>query len=264
MSLRPLREIGIVNWWGVYTLVSKEVRRFFKVGMQTVVAPVVTTLLFLAVFTLALGRSAQTLGGVTFVEFLAPGLVVMAIIQNAFANTATSMMMAKIQGIIIDVLMPPLTVGELTFGFVMGGVVRGVLVGVFVGLAMAIFVPMHITHAGLILFHGIGASLMLSLMGLLTGIVAEKFDQQSTVSNFIITPLAFLSGTFYSIERLPPEWQGIALYNPFFYIIDGFRYGFIGHSDAPLAHGIVVVVTINVVLWATCHYMMFRGYKLKS
>jgi ABC-2 type transport system permease protein len=264
VSLRQPREIGIVNWWGVYTLVSKEVRRFFKVGLQTVLAPVVTTLLFLAVFSLALGRSAQTIGGVSFVEFLAPGLVVMAMIQNAFANTSNSVMMAKIQGIIVDVLMPPLTAGELTFGFVMGGMIRGVVVGIVVALAMAVFVPMHISHPGLILFHGIGASLMLSLMGLLTGIVAEKFDQQSTVSNFIITPLAFLSGTFYSIERLPPVWQEFALFNPFFYIIDGFRYGFIGHSDAPLAHGIAVVVTINVVLWVTCHYMMFRGYKLKS
>ncbi len=264
MSYRPPRDIGAINWMGVHTHLMKEILRFIKVGMQTLLAPVITTLLFLAVFSLALGRAVETLGGVPFVQFLAPGLIMMAIIQNAFANTATSMMISKIQGNIVDVLMPPLNAGEFAFGFIMGGAVRGVMVAILVGLGMWVFVPMQIHNAWLIVFHAVSAALMLSLTGLLTGIVFDKFDHQASVSNFIIVPLSFLSGTFYSIERLPPEWREVALYNPFFYMIDGFRYGFIGHADASLLQGALLLTAINVALWTTCHLLIKRGYKLKS
>jgi ABC-2 type transport system permease protein len=204
------------------------------------------------------------LGGVPFTEFLAPGLVMMAMVQNAFANTSSSIVISKVQGNIIDVLMPPLSAGELTLGFAVGGAARGLMVGLAVSLAMAVFVDMKIHNVGFILFHAMAASLLLSLLGVAAGIWSEKFDHMAAVTNFVITPLAFLSGTFYSVERLPGMWHTIAHLNPFFYMIDGFRYGFIGHADGHLGAGIVVMVVANLCLWAACHRMFATGYKLKA
>ncbi len=264
MSVPEPRHIGAVNWLGLWTHYAKEVKRFYKVGFQTLVAPVVTTLLFLAIFTLALGRSLAELGGVPFEQFLAPGLIMMAIIQNAFSNTTSSLMISKIQGNIVDMLMPPISPGELTLGFVLSGATRGLLVALFVGVVISLFVPLRIHDAGMIVFHAVSASLMLSLIGLATAVWADKFDQIASITNFVIMPLSFLSGTFYSIERLPPMWQDIALVNPFFYMIDGFRYGFIGHHDGSLMTGVILVCAINAGLWWTCHTMFARGYKLKD
>ena len=259
-----LRPIGAVNWLGLWTLYLKEVRRFLKVAGQSVAAPMVTTLLFLAIFTLALGRSVDQLGGVSFAEFLAPGLVMMAIVQNAFSNTSSSIVISKIQGNIIDILMPPLSPGELTFAYAMGGVTRGVLVAVVTWAAMLIFVPFNLHQPLYVLFHALSASLMLALLGLACGIWAEKYDHIAAATNFVITPLSFLSGTFYSIERLPETFQALAHANPFFFMIDGFRYGFIGHADADLGLGIAVVTGVNVALWLLCWQMFRTGYKLKA
>ncbi|HEX7967404.1 MAG TPA: ABC transporter permease [Stellaceae bacterium] len=259
-----IRRFGAVNWLGFWTLYVREVRRFLKVSMQTVAAPVVTTLLFLAVFLLALGAQQRHIGDIPYVEFLAPGLVMMAMAQNAFANTSSSLMIAKMQGNIVDVLMPPLGPGELTLGFALGGVTRGVIVGIVVTATMAIFVPIHIVAPGFVVFHAVAASLLLSLLGLLGGIWADKFDHIAAVTNFIVTPLSFLSGTFYSIERLPPPWHQVALWNPFFYMIDGFRYGFIGRADGPVWVGVAVMIGINAALLALCHRLIARGYKLKA
>ena len=264
MSVTPPRDIGAINWLGVRTHITKEIYRFFKVGLQTLMAPAATTLMFLAIFTLALGRNVQVIAGIPFVEFLAPGLIIMAIIQNSYANTVSSVMISKIQGNIVDMLMPPLSPGEFIIGFVTGGVVRGVLVAICVGLAIWIFVPLQIYNFWFILFYGIAASSILSMLGLLTGIIAEKFDHQASISNFIITPLSFLSGTFYSIERLPDIWQNVAMANPFFYMIDGFRYGFIGYADASLTLGVLVLLGLNIFLWLVCYYLVAIGYKLKS
>jgi ABC-2 type transport system permease protein len=258
------RFIGAVNWLGAWTHYEKEVRRFAKVGLQTLLAPVVTTLLFMAVFSLALGGAVRQLGGVPFTEFLAPGLIMMAIIQNAFANTTSSVMMSKIQGNIVDMLMPPMSPVELTLGFGLGGATRGVLVAACVGLAASIFVPLHIHDVWLVLFHAAGASIMLSLLGLMTAIWAEKYDHIASITNFLVTPLSFLSGTFYSIDRLPEIWQGVAMFNPFFYLIDGFRYGFIGYHDGSLVTGVVVVLAVDIALWMVCRWMFASGYKLKS
>jgi ABC-2 type transport system permease protein len=252
------------NWIGLWTLYMREVRRFMKVYIQTVLAPIVTMLLFLAIFSLAVGRVVQTLGGVPFVEFLAPGLVMMAIVQNSFANTSSSMTMAKVQGNIVDTLMPPLTPSELTFGLVMGGVTRGLVVGVVVLAGMAIFVPFHVHAPAFVLFHAFAASLMLAVLGLMGGIWAEKFDHIAAVTNFVVTPLSFLSGTFYSIDRLHPWFQIAARFNPFFYMIDGFRYGFIGYADASLAVGIGVMTGMDIVLLLCCRRMFAVGYKLKA
>ena len=264
-ALAPhLRRFGAVNWLGFWTLYLREVRRFLKVGMQTVAAPVVTTLLFLAIFLLALGGQQRHIGDIPYVEFLAPGLIMMAMAQNAFANTSSSLMIAKVQGNIVDVLMPPLSPAELTWGFALGGVTRGLLVGVVVAAAMALFVPLRLHDPALVLFHALAASLLLSLLGLLGGIWADKFDHIAAVTNFVVTPLSFLSGTFYSIERLPEPWHFVALWNPFFYMIDGFRYGFIGRADAPVWIGVAVMLAINAGLVALCHSLFARGYKLKA
>ncbi len=257
------RTYGAVNWLGFWTLLSKEIRRFLKVYFQTILAPVVTTLLFLAVFALALGRVAADVGGVPFVEFLVPGLVMMAMVQNAFANTSSSIIIAKVQGNIVDMLMPPLSAGEQTLAVALGGVARGLVVGVAVTLAMALFVRIHI-HAPLyIVFHAVAGSLMLSLLGMIGGIWADKFDHMAAVTNFIVTPLSFLSGTFYSIDRLPDGWHALALANPFFHMIDGFRYGFIGHADGSLGLGLGLVALADAVLLFVTWRMLATGYKLR-
>ncbi|MBC7908071.1 MAG: ABC transporter permease [Rhodospirillaceae bacterium] len=258
------RSYGAVNWLGFWTLLLKEVRRFLKVYFQTVLAPVVTTLLFLAVFALALGRVAADVSGVPFVEFLAPGLIMMAMVQNAFANTSSSLIIAKVQGNIVDMLMPPLSAAEQTLAVALGGVARGLVVGVAVTLAMAAFVPVHIHSVGFIVFHAVGGSLLLSLLGMMGGIWADKFDHMAAVTNFIVTPLSFLSGTFYSIERLPEGFHAFALANPFFYMIDGFRYGFIGHADGPVWWGLAIVGLADAALLFITWRMLATGYKLKA
>jgi len=258
------RRYGKVNWLGLWTLTAREVRRFLKVFMQTIVAPVVTTLLLLAVFALALGGSVREIAGLSFPEFLVPGLIIMAMVQNAFANTSSSMVISKVQGNIVDSLMPPLSAAELTVGFALGGVVRGVAVGVVVAISLLPFVPVHVHDLTLIVFHGLAGSLLLSLLGLVGGIWSEKFDHIAAVTNFVVTPLTFLSGTFYTIDRLPPPWHEIALLNPFFYMIDGFRYGFIGHADASLGLGVAVMLAANAALLWLAYAMFKRGYRLRA
>ena len=252
------------NWLGLWTLYMREIRRFLKVYTQTLLAPVVTTLLFLAIFTLALGRAVEAVGGVPFREFLAPGLIMMAIIQNSFSNTSSSISIAKSQGNIVDTLMPPLNAHELTFAIALGGATRGVLVATVTGLAMSFFVDIGVHHLGFVAYHACSAALMLSLLGIITGIWADKFDHMAAVTNFVIMPLSFLCGTFYTIQRLPEIFQAIAHANPFFYMIDGFRYGFIGHADGSLAAGVLVTAGVNGGLWLLCHWMFKSGYKLKS
>ncbi|HXP30699.1 MAG TPA: ABC transporter permease [Stellaceae bacterium] len=259
-----VRRFGAVNWLGFWTLYLREVRRFLKVSMQTLVAPVVTTLLFLAIFLMAFGGQQREIAGLPYLQFLAPGLVMMAITQNAFANTTSSLMIAKLQGSIVDVLMPPLSPLELTWGMALGGVTRGVAVGVAVAAAMAIVVPIRMPYPALVLFHAVAASLLLSVLGVIAGIWADKFDHIAAVTNFIVTPLSFLSGTFYSIDNLPAPWHAIALANPFFYMIDGFRCGFIGRAEGSLAVGIVMMIALNAALIALCHHLIACGYKLKA
>ena len=253
------------NWLGVWTLYMREVRRFTKIYTQTMLAPVVTTLLFLAVFSLVIGpRSNSVVGGVPFLEFLVPGLIMMAIAQNAFGNTSSSIVIAKIQGNIVDTLMPPFSADELTLAIALGGVTRGIAVGLCVAVSMSFFVPGNLHNIGFIVFHGFMASLMLSLLGLIGGIWSVKFDHIAAVTNFIVTPLSFLSGTFYSIQRLPEVIQTIAHFNPFFFMIDGFRYGFIGVSDTEPMLGLAVMTGINIIFWSICRYMFKTGYKLRS
>jgi ABC-2 type transport system permease protein len=252
------------KWRGVWSLYEKEVRRFLSVFGQTVAAPVVTTLLFLAVFTVAPGRGGTIIYGVPYAEFLAPGLAIMAMAQNAFANTSSSIVISKVQGNIVDLLLPPLSPGDIMIGMTGSGVTRGVLVGIVVGLAMWIFVPWHIAHPLFVLYHGLAGALMLSLLGIVGGIWSEKFDHIAAVTNFVVTPATFLSGSFYTLDRLPPLWQQVARLNPFFYMIDGFRYGFIGASDAPVGAGLAVMALVDAALALLAYQMIRSGYKLKA
>jgi ABC-2 type transport system permease protein len=253
-----------INTIGVYTLSKREIWRFIKVWNQTVIAPVVTTLLFLAVLTLAMGTGTRTIDNIPYNEFIAPGLIMMAIVQNAFANTSSSLMLAKIQGVIIDILMPPLTGGEIVFSLVVGGLVRGFMVGIVVMAAVYIFVPFSVHHALIGIFYVFMASLMLALLGILTGIWSQSFDQLAAITNYIITPLAFLSGTFYSIHQLPEFWRGICHFNPFFYMIDGFRYAMTGYTDGTIVTGMTVMIATNLTLWWVTAYLFKKGYRLKT
>ena len=258
---RPL--LGKKNWLGLKTLYMREIRRFSKVYIQTVLAPVITTLVFLAIFTLAIGKLRGQINGVPFIEFLAPGLIMMAIIQNSFANAASSIMAAKMQGNIIDTLMPPLTANELVLAYASGGATRGIVVGIAVGIAVSFFVDLSINNTFFIIFYSVAASYMLAMLGIIGGIWADRQDHMTVINGFIITPLSFLSGTFYSIDRLPEELKFIALVNPFFYAIDGLRAGFISQSDGPLLPGIFALIVIDTILWLLCWRMFSTGYKLK-
>jgi len=255
-----------VNWGGLRTLYVKEVRRFFKVQTQTIWAPAVTTLLFLVIFTVALGRAGRTVMGVDFADFLAPGLIVMAMIQNAFANSSFSLLVGKIQGTIVDYLMPPLSTGELIAGLVGASVTRALLVGGAVWLVMLIWpgVSVEVRHPLVALWFGLMGSLMLSFLGLLTSIWAEKFDHAAAITNFVVAPLSLLSGTFYSVDQLSPAFRAISHANPFFYVISGFRFGFLGQSDSPLMIGSIGLLGLNIVLWAACYALLRSGWKIKN
>ncbi len=258
-----------VNWGGLRTLYIKEVRRFFKVQLQTIWAPAITTLLFLAIFTVSTGgRTPMGIGGATiaFADFLAPGLIVMGMMQNAFANSSFSLLVGKIQGTIVDYLMPPLSVGELLSALVGGAVTRAILVGAAIWVVMLFWPGVHVgvTHFWAVIWFGLMGSAMLSLIGVLTSIWAEKFDHAAVVGNFVVAPLSLLSGTFYAIDRLAPAFQKFSRFNPFHYVISGFRYGFIGATDSPVLVGALGLLGLNVVLIATCYFVLKSGWKLRT
>jgi ABC-2 type transport system permease protein len=255
-----------VNWAGFLALYWKEVRRFVKVQLQTIWAPSITTLLFLIIFTVAMGRGDRTVMGVPFADFIAPGLICMGMLQNAFANSSFSMLVGKIQGTIIDYLTPPLSVGELLAALVTSSMTRAILVGFAVWLAMFIWpgVNVGVVHWWAVLWFGIMGAAMLSLLGVLTSIWAEKFDHAAAVSNFVVAPLALLSGTFYSIDRLSPAFQAVSHVNPFFYAISGFRYGFLGQADSPVVLGALILLAINIGLALICYLLLKSGWKIKS
>ncbi len=255
---------GNRNWVGLKTLYFRETSRFLKVYIQTIIAPVITTLIFLTIFSLAIGPLRGNINSIPFIQFLAPGLIMMAIIQNAFANATSSLMGAKMQGNIVDTLMPPLTSHELVFAYAAGGATRGLIVGIAVTVAMNPFTLLIPDNIFLILFHSIAASYMMAILGIISGIWAEKTEHMALITGFIVTPLSFLSGTFYSIERLPEFLQNLTMFNPFFYCIDGFRTGFIGYSDGPILQGVVVMCGVNIALWVLCHRLIASGYKLKE
>ena len=253
-----------MNYLGTWTLFKKEVWRFLKVYNQTLVAPVITSLLFLAVFQLSIGNHVNKVNGIPFDQFMASGLIIMMVVQQAFANTSSSLTMSKVIGMIIDYLMPPISAGEMILAMVSAAIVRGFSVAIIGGITLYFFVPFGVEHFFVALFYLVTASVFLALLGLLTGILSETFDHLSAITSYIITPLAFLSGTFYSIKSLPEFWQKVAHANPFFFMIDGFRYGITGVSDGDIKLGGIVILSCCAVLWFVIYKLIKSGYRLKS
>ncbi|PEQ10489.1 multidrug ABC transporter permease [Novosphingobium sp. PC22D] len=260
-----------INWVGLWTLYMKEVRRFFKVQTQTIWAPAITTLLFLVIFSVALGRGGREVLGVNFATFVAPGLIVMGMMQNAFANASFSFLSGKIQGTIIDYLMPPLSEGELMAAMTAAAVTRAILVGLALYLAMSFWpgVDLSLAHFWAVVWFGLMGAIFLSLLGLLSSIWAEKFDHNAAITNFIVAPLSLLSGTFYVIDNLAPAFQAISRLNPFFYIISGFRFGFLGRSDIgdtnlAVLHSAIGLLGLNVALGMVAYAVLRSGWKIKS
>ena len=259
-----------VNWGGLKTLYVKEVRRFFKVHLQTIWAPAITTLLFLIVFTIATGaKKPVEVGGVIipFADFIAPGLIIsQGMMGPAFANASFSLMVGKIQGTIVDYLQPPLSTAELLAALLGGSMTRGFIVGFICWGAMALYPDVHVTpvHVWAVVWFGFLGVMFLSLLGVLTSIWAEKFDHAAAVQNFVIAPLSLLSGTFYSVDRLSPAFRAFSHANPFFYIISGFRYGFLGTADSPVVTGSIVILAIDMMLGTACYVLLRKGWRLKS
>lgn len=255
-----------VNWVGLWALYMKEVRRFFKVQLQTVWAPALTTLLYLIIFTVALGGARREVLGVSFADFIAPGLIIMGMMQNAFANSSFSLLVGKIQGTIIDYLMPPLSNAELLAALVAASVTRAILVGCTIWLAMVLWPDVNVTpvHFWAVIWFGLMGSTLLALIGVLTSIWAEKFDHAAAISNFVVAPAALLSGTFYSVDKLSPAFQAVSHANPFFYAISGFRYGFIGSADSPVLFGALLLLGINVALAIGCYMLLRSGWKIRA
>ncbi|MBU6252765.1 MAG: ABC transporter permease [Alphaproteobacteria bacterium] len=258
--------IRSVNWGGLQALYLKEVRRFFKVQLQTIWAPALTTLLYLVIFTVALGGVKRAVLGVPFADFIAPGLIIMGMMQNSFANSSFSLLVGKIQGTIVDYLMPPLSTGEVLFGLAGAAVTRAILVGFTIWGAMLLWPGVHVMpqHLWAIVLFGLLGSSMLAFLGVLTSIWAEKFDHAAAVTNFVVAPLALLSGTFYSVDKLAPTFAAISHANPFHYAIAGFRYGFIGQADIPLGVGVGVLAVINLALATLCYALLKSGWKIKN
>ena len=258
-----------VNWGGLRTLYIKEVRRFFKVQLQTVWAPAITTLLFLVIFTVATGGKRPVhVGGaqVPFADFIAPGLIIMGMMQSAFANSSFSLLVGKIQGTIVDYLMPPLSTGELMAGMVGGAVTRSLCVGGAVFIAMQFWPGVHLVpqHLLAVIWFGLLGSVFLSLVGLITSLWAEKFDHAAAVQNFLIAPLTLLSGTFYSVDNLAPAFRAFSHVNPFFYVISGFRYGFLLDADSNVLLGGAIILALDAVLALLCYRLISTGWKLKN
>ncbi len=256
------RPFGFVNWMGLWTLYKKECRRFMKIWIQTLLAPIISNLLYMTVFVLAFAalRNDPT----AFIAFLAPGLIMLGILNNAAGNTSSSVMQSKLMGSIGDLLMTPLSFYELALGWIGGGVTRGIMVATSTGIALSFFAPLIPIHIWAIVFFSVSAAFMMAMIGVLSGMWAEKFDQLAVVNQFIILPLSFLSGTFYRIDVLPETFQKLIQFNPLFYLIDGFRYGFLGEADSNVMIGVVFISAINITLFITVLLVLRAGWRIKS
>ena len=259
-----VRRFGLVNWIGIYSLYVKEVSRFLIVWAQTLLSPLVSSLLFLSVLTLALGSDRGDVLGYSFISFLAPGLIVMSIVQQSFSHSVSSLMIGKIQGNIIDTLLAPLSAIEVTLAIIFAAVTRGLVILIISIVVFSLIVEIHIYSIFYIFIGAFLGTFILGALGFITGLWAEKFDHTATITNFIITPLSFLSGVFYSIERLPDFFQSISKINPFFYIIDICRFGFLGTSDGSIGIGLVYLTILSIIVWLISYYLYKIGYKIKS
>jgi len=251
-----LRALAVVS--------RKEVVRIVRIWVQTIVPPVITMTLYFVIFGNLIGRRIGEMGGFDYMQYMAPGLIMLGMLNNSFANSSSSLIVAKVQGNTVDFLMPPLSAAELAAAFIGGAVTRGVIVGTATALAVAPFVDITISHLWALLYFGLSAAAMMAMIGLIAGLWAEKFDHLAVITNFIIMPLAFLSGTFYSVEILPEPFYSISHVNPVFFLIDGFRFGFIGSHDSHLLIGGLVIAAINAALLAASYLLLRSGWRLKS
>ena len=259
--MKKNKTIKVVNWIGVYTLFAKETKRFCKVYQQTIIAPAFTSLLFFLVISIAF--SSRMNYEFNYINFLAPGLVIMTMMQNAFANTSSSILGSKMQGNIVDLLMPPLNANEIIFSYVSAAIIRSILVGFLTYFFIYPFAELYLYNIVILFVYSILGSIFLALLGLIAGIWAEKFDNMSGITNFIITPLTFLSGTFYSIDRLPEPFYTISLFNPFYYIIDGFRSAFEKDVSHYLVYGITYISVLNLIMYLLSYNILKKGWMLK-
>ena len=258
------KKFGYINWIGFWTLYRKEVLRFLKVVIQTVISPLVTSLLFLMVLTLAIGNDRGSALGFPFITFLAPGLIAMQIIQQAFSHTSSSIMIGKIQGNIVDILYAPLSASEVTIAVALAATTRSFMIGLVSLIVFYFLVDIEIKSFSAVIFYTFISSFILGSVGVIAGLWAEKFDHMATVTNFLIIPLSFLSGTFYTIDNLPVFLQTISKCNPFFYMIDGFRYGFLQKSDGSIFVGSLYLTILAIVLWYVSYLLYKKGYKVRS
>ena len=258
------KKFGYINWIGVWTLYKKEVLRFLIVMIQTIISPLVTSLLFLIVLSLAIGNERNEILGFPFVTFLAPGLIAMQVIQQAFSHSSSSIMIGKIQGNIVDILYAPLTAAEITLATNLAACTRSIMIVFFSIIVFSLIIDMAFYNIFYIFIFGFLGAFILSSIGIIVGLWAEKFDNMASATNFIIVPLSFLSGTFYSIEKLPNILKNISEFNPFFYIIDGFRYGFLGTSDGSIEFGLFYLIILSGITWFVAYILFKKGYKIKS
>ena len=258
------RRFGSVNWIGAWTLYKKEVLRFLNVWIQTIFSPLVSALLFLLVLSLAIGTDKGNVLGVPFINFLAPGLVAMQVIQQSFSHSSSSFMIGKIQGNIVDILYAPLSAGEVTIAITLAAVTRSIMIAFISICIFHLIIDFEIKNYFTLIAYTFLSSFILGALGIVAGLWAEKFDHMATVTNFIIIPLSFLSGTFYTIDKLPGYLYTVSKANPFFYMIDGFRYSFIGQSDGSLVTGLVYLTALSLIMWMSAYLLYKKGYKIKS
>jgi ABC-2 type transport system permease protein len=258
------RRFGLINWVGAWTLYKKEVLRFFNVWIQTLFSPLISSLLFLLVLSLAIGTDRGEVLGVPFITFLAPGLISMQVIQQSFSHSSSSFIIGKIQGNIVDLLYAPLSASEVTIAISLAAVTRSVMIAVISIITFMLLIEMQISNYITLIAFTFLSSFILGNVGIIAGLWSEKFDNMATVTNFIIVPLSFLSGTFYTIDKLPSFLQTISEFNPFFYMIDGFRYSFIGKADGSITIGLIYLSILSVVTWLITYLLYKNGYKIKS
>ena len=258
------RRFGFINWVGAWTLYQMETLSFLNVWIQTIFSPLVSSLLFLLVLSLAIGNERGEILGVSFITFLAPGLIAMQVIQQSFSHSSSSFMIGKIQGNIVDLLYAPLSASEVTISISLAAVTRSFMIAIISILVFKLLIDIQVKHIFTLILFTFLSSFILGNVGIIAGLWAEKFDHMATVTNFVIIPLSFLSGTFYTIDRLPPFLQTVSEANPFFYMIDGFRYSFIGKSDGSIQTGIIYLLILSFLSWLATYILFKKGYKIKS
>ena len=258
-----VRRFGI-NWVGAYTLYLKETLRFLSVFGQTIIGPIVTSILFLLVISLAIGNDRPNVLGVSFIEFLAPGLIAMQIIQQAFSHSSSSLLMGKVMGNIVDLVGAPLSASEVSLSIIFASVTRALFISIISIIIFSIMIEIEIKNYLIFFIYLFLSSFIMGAAGFIAGLWADKFDHMATATNFIIVPLSFLSGTFYSVERLPDLLNTLSHYNPFFHMIDGFRYAFINNMDGSLKFGLIYLSLLSIIIWLIAYLLYKKGYKIKS